>query len=75
MGVLIDSPGVRSFRLGDIDRADLQQGFREFRPHLGRCRFGDCRHDQEPDCAIRQAVEDGLIAPERLANFHHLLGD
>ena len=74
-GFLIDSPGVRSFRLGDIDRDGLQQGFREFRPHLGRCRFGDCRHDQEPDCAIRQAVEDGLIAPERLANFHHLLGD
>ncbi|WP_295406122.1 ribosome small subunit-dependent GTPase A [uncultured Thiocystis sp.] len=73
-GLLIDSPGVRSFRLGAIDRAGLQQGFREFRPYQGQCRFADCRHDQEPDCAIRQAVIDGLIAPERLANFQHLLG-
>ncbi|SDX66881.1 ribosome biogenesis GTPase [Allochromatium warmingii] len=74
-GFLIDSPGVRSFRLGALDRAELQQGFREFRPYLGRCRFGDCRHTHEPDCAIRQAVAEGQIAPERLANFHHLLGD
>ncbi|MGQ9660294.1 MAG: ribosome small subunit-dependent GTPase A [Thermochromatium sp.] len=72
-GSLIDSPGVRSFRLGPIDWVDLQQGFREFRPYIGRCRFSDCRHVQEPDCAIRQAVADGLIAPERLASFHHLL--
>ncbi|QGU31627.1 ribosome small subunit-dependent GTPase A [Thermochromatium tepidum] len=74
-GFLIDSPGVRGFRLGKIDRDRLQQGFREFRPYLGRCRFGDCRHAREPGCVIRQAVEDGLIAPERLANFHHLLAD
>ncbi len=72
-GLLIDSPGVRSFRLGDIDREDLQRGFREFRPYLGQCRFGDCRHDQEPGCAIRQAVAEGRVAPERLANFQHLL--
>lgn len=71
-GLLIDSPGVRSFRLGAIERTDLERGFREFLPHLGRCRFADCRHDREPDCAIRAAVEAGLIAPERLANFHHL---
>ncbi len=74
-GFLIDSPGVRSFRLGAIDRAGLQRGFREFQPYLGQCRFGDCRHDQEPDCAIRQAVREGRIAPARLDNFRHLLGD
>jgi ribosome biogenesis GTPase len=73
-GFLIDSPGVRSFRLGNIDRAALQRGFRDFQPYLGRCRFGDCRHDQEPDCAIREAVSKGRIAPERLENFRHLLG-
>ena len=71
-GSLIDSPGVRSFRLGAIDRETLQRGFREFGPHLGRCRFGDCRHDREPGCAIRDAVDAGQIAPQRLANFHHL---
>nr|WP_207280908.1 ribosome small subunit-dependent GTPase A [Thiocystis violacea] len=72
-GSLIDSPGVRSFRLGAIDRVGLQQGFREFQPYLGRCRFGDCRHDQEPECAILEAVSEGRIAPERLASFRNLL--
>ena len=71
-GFLIDSPGVRSFRLGAIDRQTLQRGFREFGPHLEGCRFADCRHDREPGCAIRAAVDAGEIAPERLANFHHL---
>jgi ribosome biogenesis GTPase len=71
-GSLIDSPGVRSFRLGEIGRAELQWGFRELRPHLGRCRFADCRHEAEPDCAVREAVAAGLVAPERLANFRHL---
>ena len=71
-GSLIDSPGVRSFRLGDIDRRTLQWGFREFRPHLGRCRFSDCRHLREPDCALLEAVASGLITPERLSNFLHL---
>ncbi len=71
-GFLIDSPGVRSFRLGAIDRDTLQWGFRELRSHLGHCRFADCRHDQEPDCAIRRAEAAGQIAPQRLANFHHI---
>lgn len=71
-GSLIDSPGVRSFRLGAIDRDTLQRGFREFRPHIGHCRFADCHHDREPGCAILQAVEAGQIAPERLANYRHL---
>jgi ribosome biogenesis GTPase len=71
-GSLIDSPGVRSFRLGAIDRDTLQWGFREFRPHLGHCRFSDCRHQREPGCALREAAASGLIATERLANFHHL---
>lgn len=71
-GFLIDSPGVRSFRLGAIDRDTLQWGFRELRSHLGHCRFADCRHEQEPDCAIRRAEAAGQIAPQRLANFHHI---
>jgi ribosome biogenesis GTPase len=74
-GELIDSPGVRSFRLGAIGREALQAGFRELRPHLGRCRFADCRHGLEPDCAIRAAVAAGLIAPQRLASFRHLLAE
>jgi ribosome biogenesis GTPase / thiamine phosphate phosphatase len=71
-GSLIDSPGVRSFRLGAMDRDTLQWGFRDFRPYLGQCRFSDCHHRHEPGCALNAAVERGLIAPARLASFHQL---
>jgi len=68
-GEIIDSPGVRSFRLGRIDRRELERGFREFAPFLGRCRFSNCTHRQEPGCALREAVERGEIHPQRLENF------
>jgi len=71
-GRLIDSPGVRSFRLGTIGPPELERGFRELAPYLGHCQFGDCHHDREPGCAVKQAVTDGHVHPERLANFRHL---
>lgn len=71
-GRLIDSPGVRSFRLGAIDRTELEQGFPEFRPFLGQCRFSNCQHQQEPDCAIQAASAAGSIAPARLRAFQQL---
>lgn len=71
-GYLIDSPGVRSFRLGAMSRDALAQGFREFRPHLGRCQFANCRHERDPGCALNEAVEAGQVSAQRLAHFHHL---
>ena len=71
-GRLIDSPGVRSFRLGAIERTELEQGFPEFRPFIGQCRFSDCHHQQEPECAIQAASAAGAIAPVRLLAFHQL---
>jgi ribosome biogenesis GTPase len=71
-GELIDSPGVRSFRLTDLTREELEQGFPEFRPFIGQCRFHNCTHQHEPDCAILAAVESGHILPQRLANFQRL---
>lgn len=71
-GSLIDSPGVRSFRLGAIDRARLQWGFRDLRPYLGSCRFSNCRHRGEPGCALAEAVALGQVVPERLESFHQL---
>ena len=68
-GEIIDSPGVRSFRPGRLDRRDLEAGFREFQPYLGRCRFSNCTHRQEPGCALREAVDRGEIHPERLESF------
>jgi ribosome biogenesis GTPase len=71
-GELIDSPGVRSFRLTELTREELEQGFPEFQPYLGQCRFHNCTHDHEPDCAIRTAMETGKISPQRLTNFLRL---
>lgn len=72
-GELIDSPGVRSFRLGNIQRQELENGFREFLPHLGHCRFANCQHDREPGCALQAATESGAIHPHRLASFHQMV--
>ncbi|MBT3012815.1 MAG: small ribosomal subunit biogenesis GTPase RsgA [Candidatus Thiodiazotropha sp. (ex Lucina aurantia)] len=71
-GELIDSPGVRSFRLTDLTRQELEQGFIEFRPFLGHCRFHNCSHDHEPGCAIQAAMESAEITPHRLDNFLRL---
>lgn len=69
---LVDSPGMQEFGLAHLTRAEIEQGFREFLPHLDRCRFRDCRHDQEPDCALRAAVAAGSIGARRLGQFHAL---
>lgn len=71
-GELIDSPGVRSFRLLKLSRSELENGFKEFRPYSGHCQFNDCKHMQEPSCAIKQAVADREISQQRLDNFLHL---
>jgi ribosome biogenesis GTPase / thiamine phosphate phosphatase len=71
-GSLIDSPGVRSFRLTDLSRQELEQGFPEFHPYIGQCRFHNCTHEHEPDCAIQSAASRGEIAPLRLENFLRL---
>jgi len=68
-GTLIDSPGIREFGLWHMSREQVEQGFREFRPFLGTCRFRDCRHRQEPDCAILAAAQRGDISPQRLESY------
>ncbi|MBM7061222.1 small ribosomal subunit biogenesis GTPase RsgA [Pseudomonas sp. UL073] len=72
-GDLIDSPGIREFGLVHVSRADIEDGFIEFRDLLGRCRFRDCQHDREPGCALLKALEDGRVQPQRLASYRHIL--
>lgn len=72
-GALIDSPGVRSFRLPDLDADALARGFRELRPYLGRCRYKNCTHGPEPDCALKEAVARGLVDRRRMESFRHML--
>ncbi len=68
-GWLIDSPGLQAFGLAHLDTDELAQCFVEFRPHLGRCRFRDCRHDAEPGCALHAAFATGAILPQRLEHY------
>ncbi len=71
-GDLIDSPGVRSFELGELSQAQLTQGFVEFQDYLGRCRFANCNHTVEPGCALIAASRCGAIDPRRLTSFRQL---
>lgn len=68
-GRLIDSPGIREFGLWHVSEDQLVAGFREIGSRVGHCRFRDCRHQHEPGCALREAVEAGEIHPRRLRSF------
>jgi ribosome biogenesis GTPase len=72
---VIDSPGLQEFGLGHLTPEELTRAFPEFAPWLGQCRFRDCRHRQEPGCALREAVANGEIAPERLQLFQILMAE
>lgn len=71
-GEFIDSPGVRNYAPYIESIAELQRGFREFHPHLGRCRFDNCRHLAEPDCAVKAALAAGEIALRRYESYTNL---
>ena len=66
---VIDCPGVQAFGLHHLSFGAIEQGFTEFAPYLGQCRFRDCRHLKEPDCALRNAVNKGEIDARRLELF------
>ncbi|GHA95592.1 small ribosomal subunit biogenesis GTPase RsgA [Modicisalibacter luteus] len=72
-GELIDSPGIREFGLTHLDEQQVTEGFVEFRDVLGHCRFRDCRHRDEPGCALLEAVAQGDIAKERFASYRRIL--
>jgi len=68
-----DTPGLQYMGLGDVGPGELAAAFPEFRPFLGECRFADCRHWQEPGCAVRKAVEKGALAERRHRAYVELL--
>jgi ribosome biogenesis GTPase len=72
---IIDSPGLQEFGLGHLNWEDLEHAFPEFAPYLGHCRFRDCRHRQEPGCALQEALKAGHIEPERMALFQTLAAE
>jgi len=72
-GDLIDSPGIREFQLDDLTDKEILSGFREFKPFIGQCKFRNCAHINEPNCAIKQAVESGEIHMQRYQNYLNLI--
>jgi ribosome biogenesis GTPase len=71
-GALIDSPGVRDFAPAIEHLVAPALGFREIAALSAQCRFADCQHLREPQCAVRQAVEDGLLGARRYESYRRL---
>lgn len=68
-GYLIDTPGIRGFGLTMIEKEELYHYFKEIFKIAGDCQFHNCMHIREPHCAVKKAVENGLIAPSRYNSY------
>lgn len=71
-GVIIDTPGLRALGLTGSEEGILSV-FPDIEERANSCRFRDCSHNEEPGCAVREAVDSGAISPQRLANYHKLV--
>ena len=74
-GYLIDTPGIKGFGTFDMEAEEVGHYFREIFAASRECRYGNCTHTHEPGCAVRQAVEEGRIAPSRYASYLNMLDD
>ena len=74
-GYLIDSPGVRQFRLWQATKDEILQGYAEIADAAQTCQFRDCAHKQEPNCSVQAAVKSGDIHPQRWENFQRICLD
>ncbi len=72
-GIIIDTPGVREFGLWHLSKDELTNCYKEFKPFITACRFRDCKHANDPGCAVREAVNEGKIAKFRYENYHKIL--
>ena len=66
---VMDTPGFSSLYLEDMDKEELKAYFPEFAPYEGNCRFLDCCHINEPDCAIKDALKEGMVSRLRYDNY------
>ncbi len=71
-GLVIDTPGLRELQLWDVGTAGLDATFADVEELAADCRFGDCSHTHEPDCAVLAAVESGDLPADRLASWRKL---
>ncbi len=71
-GYVVDTPGIRQFQLWDVIPEELGSYFRDIRPYVSHCRFPDCTHTHEADCAVKDAVADGRIDARRFESYQHI---
>jgi ribosome biogenesis GTPase len=74
-GFVVDTPGLREVGMWGLPAENLDACFPEFRAYIGECKFGDCAHDAEPVCAVRKAVDGGLVSRERYESYLKLHGE
>ncbi len=72
-GYIVDTPGIREFGVLHIKPWELSHYFVEFKPYIEACRFPTCTHDHEPDCGVRQGVEDGGVSGGRYQRYLNIL--
>ena len=70
-GLLIDTPGMRELQLWDVDES-LTDTFADVETFARDCHFTDCKHNSEPDCAVKAAIADGMLAAERLESYQKM---
>jgi ribosome biogenesis GTPase / thiamine phosphate phosphatase len=74
-GYMIDTPGIKEFGLVHFESQEIGERFPEFRALLPKCRYNNCTHVHEPGCAVKLALDQGYINPERYHNYLGLLND
>jgi ribosome biogenesis GTPase len=72
---IIDTPGIRELEIAGVEARDLAFYFPEFVPFAERCSYPSCRHLDEPECAVREAVDQGLIHPDRYESYLRIYED
>jgi len=74
-GYIVDTPGIRSLDLSTVSRCELEEYFTEFIDHVAGCKFPDCSHTHEHQCAVKTAVEEGLIHVDRYGSYKRLFAE
>ncbi len=72
-GYIIDTPGIRAFGITEIEKEHISHYFPEMRERLNACKFHNCKHLNEPKCAVKTAVEEGEIFESRYQTYHQLM--
>lgn len=74
-GTVIDTPGLRGFGLVNLEKEEIARYFPEMLKAAEHCRFTPCTHTHEPGCAVKEAVENGEISPERYTSYLGMIED